>query len=254
MDEPPTPSIDDQSVSRQLLRARSSLFDEEVYHELNREARNLVNQEVRCIEGTIRFPYDGSEIEISLIDMDEHENVEKPRDPIPTAIATTLRILLSHAHRQNLQRRSQPPPPITETPAPRPFYSLLRPILEVIQHQSHWKATKAYIADLSTVLDTKGLTCSVQKSSSSLDLSGEEEGRSSLVNRLVRPHRSSITLRLPSTAVDIEIHTSIFPPTFGTSFQLTTADAASAETPQVMSFTTLDRLRKHVWYRVLGYR
>ncbi|KAL8679419.1 MAG: hypothetical protein Q9186_004296 [Xanthomendoza sp. 1 TL-2023] len=258
--ESSVPMDEQLSVSQQLLRARNSLFDEELFHELSREARNLVNQQVRCVNGNIYFPYkDGSQVEISLADTGEDESVEIPSATVPATIATTLRILLSHAHRQNLQRRSLPPPPLTDTSTARPLYSLLRPILEVIQHQSLWTATQAFFDNLSITHSTSKV--SVQVTSSSLDLSSSPDGMKSnkstaqkLLDRLVSAQHSRLKIRLPMAQIilDLAIHTSIFPPTFGTSFHLSTIssppDSAIAEMPPVITFPTLESLQKHVKY------
>ncbi|KAL9016800.1 MAG: hypothetical protein Q9180_008785, partial [Flavoplaca navasiana] len=54
------------------------------------------------------------------------------------------------------------------------------------------------------------------------------------------------------TAFLLDIRTSVFPPTYGTSFQLTTIsstpDSAVADMPHVMLFQTIEKLQKHVWY------
>ncbi|CAL8581560.1 hypothetical protein XPA_007248 [Xanthoria parietina] len=216
--EPPTRSTgDDKTLSQRLLRARNSLFDEELYHELSREGRNLVSHSVRCIGPSICVPYDAdSQIEISLVDVASEEplDVSCEDSSIPSAIAITLRLLLSHAHRQNLQRRSQPPPPITDTPIARPVYSLLRPILEIIQHQSARKTVEAEFTALNLALSSAA-----------------------------SPNHTTLML---------DINTSVFPPTFGTSFQLTTTSSAPgsaiADMPHVMPFPTIEALRKHIWY------
>ncbi|KAL8947335.1 MAG: hypothetical protein Q9183_007800, partial [Haloplaca sp. 2 TL-2023] len=136
---------DSKSLTKSLGKARNSLFDEELYHELNREARNLVNQGVRCMEDSVRFPYkDGLQVFIDLVSVEEAEesSQERDHDTVPDLTLAALRILLSHAHRQNRWRRSQPPPPITESAPPRPFYALLRPISELVQHDSVVKEIK----------------------------------------------------------------------------------------------------------------
>ncbi|KAL8756275.1 MAG: hypothetical protein Q9199_003039 [Rusavskia elegans] len=262
--ESPTRSMeDDKTLSQRLLRARNSLFDEELYHELSREARNLVSQAVRCVGPNICFPYDAdSQIDISLVDvaMEEPLGVSSEDSTIPSAIAISLRLLLSHAHHQNLQRRSQPPPPITDTPTARPFYSLLRPILEIIQHQSMWKTVQAEFDALKLALSTASFSFTPEETSSSLNLDRGTNGfptdpstAKTLINRLIRPHHSQMTLSLPNhTTLMLDMHTSFFPPTFGTSFQLTTTSSASesaiADMPQVMQFSTIEKLRKHIWY------
>ncbi|KAL9008324.1 MAG: hypothetical protein Q9173_006535, partial [Seirophora scorigena] len=120
-----------------LTRARNSLFDEELHHELQRESRSLINQGVRSVGNAIRFPLkDNSEIEVDLQSAGEAKGLLEGDSAIPTAIAMTLRILLSHAHRWNHRLRSRPPPPISDNPTPRRVYPLLRPIIEFNQHDT----------------------------------------------------------------------------------------------------------------------
>lgn len=260
-EQPMQSSGDDKTLSERLLRARNSLFDEELFHELNREARNLVSQEVHCMGGHVKVPYhDDCQLEISLVDvgMEEPTNSSNEDSIIPAAIATTLRLLLSHAHRQNLQRRSQPPAPITDTPTARPLYSLLRPILEIIQHQSARNTVQSEFDSLRIALSSADQALTVAEISSSL---GFDRGSDSfptatstaeaLVKRLIRPHHSQIALTLSNqTAFLLDIRTSVFPPTYGTSFQLTTTSStpgsAVADMPPVMHFQTIEKLRKHV--------
>ncbi|KAL8852990.1 MAG: hypothetical protein Q9221_002138 [Calogaya cf. arnoldii] len=262
--EPPTISMaDDKSLSQRLLRARNSIFDEELYHELNREARNLVSQEVRCVGGHICCRYEGdSRIEISLVDVATEEplSASSENTTVPAAIAVTLRLLLTHAHRQNLQRRSQPPPPITDTSNARPLYSLLRPILEILQHQSTRRTVQSELDTLGNALSAAGLSFTSMESSSSLALNRGIDGfptvtstAETLMNRIIRPHHSKLTLTLPNkTTLLLDIHTSVFPPTFGTSFQLTTAsatpDSTVADMPHVMQFHNIEKLREHLWH------
>ncbi|KAL8929162.1 MAG: hypothetical protein Q9172_000597 [Xanthocarpia lactea] len=261
-ENPPAPRDGDKSLTQQLLHARNSLFDEELYHELNREARNLVSQEVRCIGGSICFPYHGdSQIEISLVDKAVDEPFEELSEAsiIPAAIGMTLRLLLSHAHRQNLQRRSLSPPPITDTLTARPSYALLRPILEIIQHHSMRKAIQTDFNGLTIALSRAGLASSMEETSSSLALNRVLDGlpndistAQTLVDRLIRAHHSKMTLSLPKTILTLDVHTSVFPPTFGTSFQLTntssTPGSAVADMPHTLHFASSEKLRKHVWY------
>ncbi|KAL8862418.1 MAG: hypothetical protein Q9178_001428 [Gyalolechia marmorata] len=261
-EKPAAPSDGDKSLTQQLLHARNSLFDEELYHELNREARNLVSQEVRCMGGSICFPYHGdSQIEISLVDKAVDEPLEESSETsiIPTAIGMTLRLLLSHAHRQNLLRRSRSPPPITDTLTARPSYALLRPILEIIQHHSVRKAIQTDFNGLTIALSRAGLASSMEETSSSLALNRVHDGlpndistAQTLVDRLIRAHHSKMTLSLPKTILTLEVHTSVIPPTFGTSFQLTTTssipESAVADMPHTLHFASSEKLRKHVWY------
>ncbi|KAI9795878.1 MAG: hypothetical protein M1825_001069, partial [Sarcosagium campestre] len=128
-----------------ILQARNTLYEEELFHELTREARLLANLGVRPIDGgalAITLPSSGATqgepsqtttITIGLVAL---EPTAQPATSAPAeALALALRILLSHAHRLALQRRSQPPAPLTaDRKRSAPPHALLRPVLACLYH------------------------------------------------------------------------------------------------------------------------
>lgn len=123
------------AIARQILQARDSVFDEELHLEIHREARNLLNQDVRCKGSTVLIPLEKNrQIEIDLVDADQKGSnslIESHVDADSVLIA--LRLLLCQAHRQNLQKRSEIPPPLKgEGTRPRPVYAILKPIMETL--------------------------------------------------------------------------------------------------------------------------
>lgn len=245
-----------QPLTDLLTRARNSLFDEELHHELQRESRSLINQGVRSVGNAIRFPLkDDSEIEVDLQPVGEADNPLEGDSAIPTAIAMTLRILLSHAHRSNHRQRSQPPPPISDNPTPRRLYPLLRPLIEFNQHDTAIKAAHHLLENLSCTLSVAKLPfsspednkerCPKSALTTLLAKPPHPLSLSSLPSRLLQPHRTTISIHLPSTRATIDIHTSPSPPTFGTAFQLRTV--AGPALPQTLHFPTVDKLAKHLY-------
>lgn len=255
-----TPDNAERPLTEQLSQARNSLFDEELFHEMDREVRHLINQGVRVVRNAIRFPLDhNSEVEIDLIPLGEEEQDQAQNQSdstIPDSIAMTLRILLSHAHRETHHRRTQPPPPLSETPPPRRVYPLLRPILEIKQHESAVKAAQATLRTLERTLSSASLSFSASQSPSS-SLIPPSQGKTStiqsLLARLTSPHHFSTTLALPSnlSRLNLSIHTTFSPPTFGTSFTLSTltspVDSGVASMPQPLSFPTAEKLATHLF-------
>jgi hypothetical protein len=60
------------SIENLILQARNSVYEEELFYELSREARQLANQGVRTIEDTIVLSLgDTTQILIDLILVDE---------------------------------------------------------------------------------------------------------------------------------------------------------------------------------------
>ena len=254
--------IEDVPIERQILQARNSIFDEELYTELHREARNLVNHGVRCFGDVIQLAYEADrQIEIDLVDH-EQDLIEASGDDrdIATAIGIALRILLSHAHRQNLHRRSQPPPPIADGKRPRPIYAILKPIVENIRHRSDVHSTKEFLAGLTASLHCAKLSFDTTQTATPIhippDLSifkkGEPLLTELLLNALTSPLHTSINLDLPSREVSLEIDlfTNLFAPTLGTEFRTTITsndpNAIIASIPPSMQFTTCNELEEHI--------
>lgn len=250
------------SVQREILKARDSLFDEELHHELDREARNLVNQGVRCADSTILLPYEtGKQIEITLEPLEDESFVEASgSDPVADAIAVTLRILLSHAHRQNLQTRSKIPLPLREHKPARPIYALLRPILEYLQHKSYLESMQTSMEGFGRTLAAAGFDMSIKRTRSL-------ERRETMAFAIAPSQKSTVddiikTLTLPldttmmlsfqpePTAVEIRANTAFQPPHFGTNFQVIIQDPIPdtplSALPSQTQFTTLTTLENHI--------
>ncbi len=248
-----TGGAEEASVEKEILKARDSLFDEELHHELDREARNLVNQGVRCVDGSILLPYEtGKQIEITLVSLDD----EPPReatsdDPVTDAIAVALRILLSHAHRQNLDNRSKMPLPLREHKPPRPIYALLKPILEYVQHQSYVKSMQTFLDGRKRTLTATGLDLSMEKTRS-LEFHRSMASVDDVLKNLTLPPDTTIRLVLPFEAptITMRVHTDLQPPHFGTTFQVTIIDPAPntpmSTLPPHTQLTTLPTLETHI--------
>ena len=255
---------DDDSIEEQILRARNSLFDEELHAELHREARNLTNQGVNCIGDVIQLPYESDKaIQIDLVDMDDiaSETLRK-EDSIPTGIDIALHILLSHAHRQNLRRRSAPPPPLNDARRPRPVYQILKPIIEHLRHQSNLQTCNEFFADLIKILATGDLKLGLQQDTKaswnipdnllSTEQTNDAGATETLIQSLIASPRSSFTLSLPSkqSLHKIDILTNLFPPTFGTAYQYTIESSKPASMtailPTTTSLTSSSDLQAHI--------
>ncbi len=250
------------SVERDILRARDSLFDEELHHELDREARNLVNQGVRCVDGSILLPYETcKQIEITLVPLnDEPFGKATSSDHVADAIAVALRILLSHAHRRNLQNRSKMPLPLREHKPARPIYALLKPILEYLQHQSYVESMQTFVEGFGRTLAVAGFDMSIKRTRSS-------ECRDTMAFAIAPSQKSTVddmikTLTLPldttmmlsfqsePTAIKVRAHTALQPPHFGTTFQVIIPDpipdTLMSTLPPQTQFTTLTTLENHI--------
>ena len=135
-------------------------------------------------------------------------------DHLPDIVVSALRILLCHAHRENLKRRSQPPQPLTERRVSRPVYSILRPILALLQHQNSRKATFDLLNRLRKILAHADITLEIKESKSPFDaiksisnnLGKDLSIAEALLDLFSSPLLSTITLSGPSAASTMQIH------------------------------------------------
>lgn len=247
-------------VETLLLQARNGIYDEELYHELHREARNLSNQGVRSIDGKVSIPYEDDKlIEIDLMPSTQDGDLQ-PENDICTGIAISLRVLLSHAHRQNLRRRVQPPPPIREGKTPRPTYAILIPVLEHVQHDLQLKSITHLLHNLRDLCLKVGFHWRFHQAINvyglqDLDVEGihdDSHATEILINKLTKPRHSSIVVGLPTglTEIKVEIQTSLQSHICGTAYQCTIISSAPdsfiARMQAVIQFTCFDALEDHI--------
>ncbi|KAJ5469250.1 Mediator of RNA polymerase II transcription subunit 17 [Penicillium diatomitis] len=225
----PTGTIANESdpIEARILQARDSVFEEELFHELVREARALASCGVTTRENLISIPVaDETEIMLDLVDVDGHDSHSqeaflRENDSIADGFAHGIRVMLCFAHRQNLRRRTQIPRPLTTARPPIPEYHLLRPALAYLQHMTLVRSLEAYFSDIYTVLRSAGLdlppwnlqTCvgwpvgSVGNSTQSLEaLVGKflRPVESVFSGDLLTPHGSfSVTIRTNFSAVPL---------------------------------------------------
>ena len=202
-----------EPLTRAILQARNDIFDEELFHEIYREARTLTNRGVRCSSDTIGIPAEwDTRILVDLVPVDTTEsepdsaNFTRSDTQFVNILANALRILLSHAHRQNLKRRSQPPPALTEKPPQRPSYFILRPVLDYLCYKSESRQVLRFLRDLEAtlreaklglVMDDSGITTSLTNAFDTL-LQKPTQVSEALVDLLSRTMLHVCKLTLPS--------------------------------------------------------
>ena len=254
------------SADKLLLQARNSIYDEELHHELHREARTLVNQGVRCIGDVIHLPYENDKhVLVDLVSYGDSTKVSEEGAQediiVARAVALTARLLLSHAHRKNLRRRSQLPPPLTERRPPRPTYVILRLILSHLQHRSHIASMRDFLSGIRNNLAAAGLSIEYNEAASmSVDLPEVPAIVAKtglpfvevLGNSLSAPSQSRITLVLPSqsTNVIIDVRTHLSVPHFGTDYTVTIDScpptSAISKIPGSMIFFVASAAEEHI--------
>lgn len=156
-------TTESQSIESTILRARNTIFEEELWQELNREARTLANQGVRLLRDDIICPISSTKrIILNLEHISDDEVSRQPAasnedDRTAELISLSLHLLLSYSHRQNLRRRSLPPSPLSNRPSPNLPYSLFRPILGHLRHRSIILSIDNLLRPLSKALKSTGV-------------------------------------------------------------------------------------------------
>lgn len=254
------------SVESAILQARNAIFDEELYHELYRETRHLTNRGVRSINDAILVPFeDDKHIVFDLVKQDtiileERKQNEQPEsrlkyDQLSNTFVLASRMLLSHAHRQNHNRRTQPQPPMTERKPPRLLYSIIQPILSLLQQQSAVKSLNSLIESMAAIMKHAALSCSVERPQSMVDIpsmlavnkAANAPLVESLANMISAPLQAQFTVNLPSTSsiirTDVRTHVR------GTEYKVSiTASPNSplSQTQQESIFTSAEAVEEHL--------
>ncbi|KAL2826305.1 mediator of RNA polymerase II transcription subunit 17 [Aspergillus cavernicola] len=225
------PSQDAESIESRILQARDTLFEEELFHELIREARILGSQGVTTRQNLVQVPVcDEQEILLDLVDWDQdhapEETASSERNVLADAIAHSIRILLTYAHRQNLHRRTQLPPPLAPKRRPVPEYQILRPIMAYLQHKSHIQWLESLLSDLRRVLESAGITCDFHathfSSIGTLQPSNLIPKVEALARVFLAPFESTFsgTLATPQSSFRVRIRTNPAVPPFGTFYEI----------------------------------
>ncbi|KAE8352384.1 mediator of RNA polymerase II transcription subunit 17 [Aspergillus coremiiformis] len=222
-----------ESVESRILQARDTVYEEELFHELVREARILGSQGVTTRQNLVQFPVSKEqEVLLDLVDDDqgslfEDEGVSShEHDVVADALAHGIRILLAHAHRQNLRRRTQPPPPLVPKRRQTPEYQLLRPVMAYLQHSSQVRWLESLFKDIHQVLKSAGITwdfTATPFSSLSLKRANNELPKvETLVQEFLLPYESTFAGQLvaPQSSFRVKVRTNVTSPPFGTHYEI----------------------------------
>ena len=273
---PSAVDADTASIEELILQGRNAIYEEELFHEIRREARMLANQGVRIVDSTvvINLPDKSPSVVIDLVPLGDATLVEdgRPHDGVgdgggggrdgrlAEGIALTLRLLLSNAHRQNLYRRSQPPPPLTERKRPLPPYALLRPVLGHLLHQSAVDSLRRLFKCLKDALQSAGLharaTLSVDiarpriPSSALSSLSSAKSVMEEVIETFSSGQESSIQATWPGrTSLEVKIRTqaSADPASFvlGTYYAVTYSSSSSSSSSSFTSSSSSSPRYRH---------
>lgn len=220
---------EDDSIGNSILQARNALYIDELYYEMYREARTMTNRGVRCMTDSIILPMENEKLLIiDLVPIGQVEPEDKeagvplaPQAPTPQSLdrdlskslALASKILLSHAHRRKYNRRTTLPPPLTESKSPRPIYSIVRPLLALLQQQSALSQLESLLNDVQANYRLAGIDLTIDSPNGVLDLVAMLDSAPTADRPLVEiiastisgPLQAQITITLPSTS-SLQVH------------------------------------------------
>ena len=235
--------MDDDSTEAEILRARNSTFDSELFAEIYREGRSLATRGVRCHNNGVAIPLAiGEIILVELVDQTSSlpqalpGNEFKKQQRLPDIVIVALRILLCHSHRQNYRRRKEKPPSVSDRRAQRVPANLLRPILSFLQHRFAVGSLQHKLDQIQSIFSNAGLDLHLAPFGDKADLekftgaSNPEESADyihTLVEKLCGLQQTSIRIEVPSqdSKLTIEVRTHAL----GTQYKLFRAEAVAVD-------------------------
>lgn len=181
---------DDLETEEWIRLRRDTLFEEELWHELEREARNMLSYGLEMNRNQIRFSTGRgpvSDQEYVVIDLADVNDLDGDRvaddgelgaikDSNPSeetvlahSISLLLRLLFSYTQRKGYEkRRTQLPRPLKEPRRPDPEYKLLRPVKNYLRHKAEYAQFMAALDGVGETLANAGFEWSIQSNHHSL--------------------------------------------------------------------------------------
>lgn len=234
--------MDDDSLESDLLRARDSIFDSELFAEIYREGRNSANRDVRCLDNGILIPLeDTTSVLVELVDRSSKVDVLLPEhthttlEKTPALILVILRILLSHSHRQTYRRRMEKPLAISERRAQWAPPSILRPVLSYLQHRAAISTLEHALEQIRRVFVNAKLEFEVASPTDQIDWEkifhleavDSSEYVYEVVEALSGHLQVSITIKAPSQGTELTIQSRTH--ALGTQYKLIRSAASSLD-------------------------
>jgi mediator of RNA polymerase II transcription subunit 17 len=261
------------AIETTIQLARDSLFEEELYHEMSLETRQLLAYGVEYRDSVIRVNATGTNGQHSskklLIDCIPREdrsadNQDHSNDWLAQNVAEGLRLLLAHEHSMRLHQRSQLPPPLTGQKRDKLPPSLLRTLLAVFHHLDGVDSLYDYLANVAKTLAGAGLGVQLEttrevswarlaeslKSSPKKGMSAADQ----LLEIFAKPFDGRATLALTSASgaqpevLTVSTRTVIGQPIFGTEHKLTLPSTLAADLGlfHVIKFPSVEEITSYL--------
>lgn len=203
---------DTAPLQTRVLEARNSIFSEELWHELHREAHSLASYGVRASDGHIIYePKRGPKVTLALNTiLDNAPDVQRHSDDkLAQLTQLSLHLLLSFAHRQNEMQRLRPAPPNQRRHQQWSQYHLLRPIISRTLHDASVRQCTTFMGAVTRILRQVGI------SEASFTLQNPQISTADLVSHHSsssnRPTASQALVNMLTAPADFQIEATITP-------------------------------------------
>ena len=236
----------DMAIEKSIQLARDSLFEEELYHEMSLETRQLSKYGVEFRDSVIQLTAPDTSTRKRqrklLIDcVPRNENIASGQDTsydwLAQNVAEGLRLMLAHEHSTRLHRRSQLPSPLSARKNETQQPPLLRTLLAVLTHLDGVDSLYSYLEATINTLNSAGVNIGLEttretswtkltddlRSSSKTDLSATDR----LLDIFLKPFDGKATMTLPSLngaqaeSIVVTTRTVVGAPTYGTEHRVT---------------------------------
>jgi mediator of RNA polymerase II transcription subunit 17 len=214
---PSTADDSETTLEARIRHARDSIFDEELFREMTRESRTMSSMGVTMRGQTIRLPTVGAEesdsieILLDLVPLDQETgsqiNTANPDDAVAQALALAARLILSQAHREKLNKRSEVPLPMADRSEEKAIMPVLKPLIAFSLHKSSLRAVNSYIDSIAAVLSVAKVDVTPSHAVFQLPETAQITNASELVSVLKSTFVSTahIKLKTPRDEVDITV-------------------------------------------------
>nr|POF13606.1 mediator of rna polymerase ii transcription subunit 17 [Quercus suber] len=222
---PYSPRQDEMTIETRIRHARDSLFDEELFHEMIQESRSLASLGIR-MQGDAVQCHDTSdgenamEVIFELVRLDQQENLpsdERENDELAHGMVLGARLLLTHAHRERLHKRSEVPVVLGEKTDTQTRPQILRPILSLVRHRAALGRLSVCLQNTTTLLSVAEIKTTVAQAELALP-SGDTNSADDLCKRFLEPWVSRASIAIYDTnekpftlqfVITTSLHTSV---------------------------------------------
>lgn len=261
----------ERSIGKSIQLARDSLFEEELYHEMSLETRQLLAYGVELRDSIIYLdaPKLGSSSQplkllIDCVPRDEPlaDCLGHSHDWLARNVAEALRLLLAHEHSMRLYRRSQVPPPLTGRTQEKLPPPLLRTLLAIFRHLESVDSVYMYLEAVSQTLNSAGLSVVLETTrelswaklteilrNSKTGISATDQ----IFEMIMRPFDGKATLVLPASSgaqpetLALMTRTLLAQPIYGTEHKLTLPDSLVVDLGlfQTINFSSVEEVKSY---------